>query len=206
MCQKGSLLKISESSQSRSETSKEYIVNERRYDEYIQTNAKCILDPDRERFKGYKAVAISATKRGLTVLLHRMSDGKAFLVHPEGLKEDNSKMFTSCRDVNKSEEDMLKSEGNVTVECEAASVADCNLNMELVGCWKAPRLITLDGPDVSLLLDNNGCLLPVRYNSCLLQSTVLEAYPLRILRVMETRLSEDSRDMKAFTVLAGKIL
>ena len=104
-----------------------------RYENAIRDTPCLVVDPNgtEEQYNGYKAVAVAASKHGISLLLNRLSDQKAFLVHPENLKEDNSKVFTCTKRSVGHEKEFLRSDSNVTSEFEAVSATQCQLNIGL---------------------------------------------------------------------------
>ena len=102
-----------------------------RYENAIRDSPCIVVDPNgtEEQYNGYKAVAVAASKHGISMLLNRQSDQKAFLVHPDNLKEDNSKVFTCSKRSVGHEKEFLRSDSNVTSEFEAVSATQCQLDI-----------------------------------------------------------------------------
>lgn len=227
VCLKTSLTKVSDSTQVQNGGAHEFLINEDRYSHTIRDSPICVVDPNggKQQYGGFKAVAISTTKHGLAMLLNRLSDQKAFLVHPEGAKEDNSKVFTCNATTQRSEKDFLVSDSNITSEFESVCARRCMLDIPSVekersqggkmrqkaklqvdDVIKAPQLSSISTHGSLILLDSNGCLFPIRFGSCLLQSGIPEALPLRMLRIVEANYGDESNEEISVTMIAGKTI
>ena len=90
---------------------------------FMETPVQVFTNPD------FVVVAITANEVGLTFLVNRIKDGKAFLIHPSSLINDHNKWFTCGKsDINKN--DNIKSECTVTTEYEATPAEESCLNVK----------------------------------------------------------------------------
>ena len=92
-----------------------------RYKKYLMSSPLQVFsDPE------FAVVAMTANEVGLSFLVTRIKDGKAFLIHPSSLVNDHNKWFTCGKnDINKS--DNIKSECTVTIEYEATPAEESRL-------------------------------------------------------------------------------
>ena len=221
--------------------SKRNVTRSTRYEKVMVVSPRCIVDPlgDKSKYKGHKAVAIATGCNGITLLLNRLSDSKTFLVLPENVRENNSKMFTNTKIVTGAKDNML-SEGCVTVEAEAVPAEHCNLDIKEVnlksttsigtsvkigskrnadcmsgadnGCHSSdmradrltkPQMFSFEKPNCTLLLDRMGCPFPVKFGTCLQQSSMLECGPFNVVEFTQTGYGCD-KDEKIITAVIGK--
>ena len=226
VCFKASLTKVYDSPDAQINGSSEFLVNKDRYSHAIRDVPSCVVDPDgsEQQYKGYKAVAISASKQGLAMLLNRLSNRRAFLVQPEGFQEDNSIVFTCNSTNHRTEKEILVSDSNITSEFECVCSKRCMLDVSIenfeesinsgrtMQTWKqcdndvvkAPHLININTHNSLILLDRNSCLFPIKFGSCLLQSGTLQSSPFRILKMVEANYGDESKDEMSVTFIAGK--
>jgi len=92
-----------------------------RYKKYLMSSPLQVFsDPE------FAVVAMTANEVGLSFLVTRVKDGKAFLIHPSSLVNDHNKWFTCGKnDINKS--DNIKSECTATIEYEATPAEESRL-------------------------------------------------------------------------------
>ena len=226
VCFKASLTKVYDSPDAQISGSSEFLVNKDRYSHAIRDAPSCVVDPDgsEQQYKGYVAVAISATKQGLAMLLNGLSNQRAFLVQPEGFQEDNSIVFTCNSTNHRTEKEILVSDSNITSEFESVCSKRCMLDVsseklhESVnngrtgqtwkqyanGVVKAPQLININTHNSLILLDRNSCLFPIKFGSCLLQSGMPHSSPFRILKMVQANYGDESKDEMSVTFIAGK--
>ena len=228
VCFKAALTKVCDSSEIQMSDSNDFLINKDRYAHAIRYVPSCVVDPNgnEQQYNGYKAVAVSATKQGLAMLLNRMSNQAAFLVQPEGFQEDNSTVFTCNSTNHRTEKQILVSDSNITSEFESVCSKRCVLDVSVeeakesacIGAtrqtWKrrdddiikAPQLININMHDSLILLDRNACLFPIKFGSCLLQSGTVQSLPFRILKVIEANYDTENKDEVTVTFVAGKTL
>ena len=112
-----------------------------RYKKFLmESPVQVFTNPD------FVVVAFTANEVGLTFLVNRVKDGKAFLIHPSSLINDHNKWFTCGKnDINKN--DNIKSECTVTIEYEATPAEESCLTVKQ---YKSVNLLSKD----STLLDD----------------------------------------------------
>lgn len=226
VCLKTSLTKVSDSRDTKIGGSREFLVNEDRYTHAIRERPTCVVNPSgsQQHYGGFKAVAIAATKYGLAMLLNRLSDRRAFLVQPEGVKEDNSKVFTCSTTTHRVEKEILVSDSNVTSEFESVSAAECMLDVSATNVpsdvetkqvsqrrhdgdvIKSPHLLNVNAHGSLILLDSNACLFPVRFGSCLRQTGTPEGLPFRIFDIVEANYGDEDNEEMSLTIVAGIVI
>ena len=226
VCFKSSLTKVCDLPDLQISGTSEFLVNKDRYSHAIRDAPSCVVEPhgSDQQYGRYRAVAISATKQGLAMLLNRLSDQRAFLVQPEGFQEDNSIVFTCNSKNHRTEKEILVSDSNITSEFESVCAKRCMLDVSIEKLKgpggmeevidapkgrvdkivKAPQLISINMHDSLILLDRNSCLFPIRFGSCLLQSGTLQSLPFRILKLIEANYGDENRDEISVTFVAGR--
>lgn len=92
-----------------------------RYKKYLmKTPSQIFANTD------FAVVAMSVNEIGHSLLVNRLKDGKAFLIHPSSLTNDHNKWFTCGKsDINKNEN--IKSECTSTTEFEATPAEESRL-------------------------------------------------------------------------------
>ena len=180
----------------------------------IQRRLRCILDsqapasrPGKDVLSGLKPIAMTAMQSGISLLVERLSDGKAFYLGP--ITSPVNKVYTCSADASSS---AARDEGSFTVEPESVPVNETALlqaqrpvSEPSVGQkrkhadedsirgsavasskfdhsgHKFPRLQAIGDSGVVLLFDSNGCLFPRPYDTKLSSPCHRQLAPLRFM-------------------------